>query len=255
MPGGPGGFGNNNPGGRGTVGGGGNDSIDRRNMDRAPRDPLMERRSTIIPIIPESASTNQQVLFMLADGTGGFIIANTNDLLGGLEKINQEQNQYYLLAHAPPESPEGSCHSIRVKVDRGGTNVRARTGYCNVKSKDVLAGKPIERQLESRINGVEGGTLPVQPMQLPYFFTSPNTARVNVAMEIPVSTLKFEKVKGKYHAEINILGIAYRNESNVAARFSNVVKLDFDEKKRMEAFQKKPFRYETSSISAAESTR
>ncbi len=181
---------------------------------------------------------------MLADGTGGFVIANTNDLLGGLEKINQEQNQYYLLAYAPPESPEGSCHSIRVKVDRGGTNVRARTGYCNVKSKDVLAGKPIERQLESRINGVEGGTLPVQPMQLPYFFTSPNTARVNVAMEIPVSTLKFEKVKGKYHAEINILGIAYRNESNVAARFSDVVKLDFDEKKQMEAFQKKPFRYE-----------
>ena len=254
MPGGPGSFGNNNPGGRGTVGGGGNDSIDRRNMDRAPRDPLMERRGTIIPIIPESASTNQQVLFMLADGTGGFVIANTNDLLGGIEKINQEQNQYYLLAYAPPESPEGSCHSIRVKVDRGGTKVRARTGYCNVKSKDVLAGKPIERQLESRI-GVEGGTLPVQPCNCPYFFTSPNTARVNVAMEIPVSTLKFEKVKGKYHAEINILGIAYRNESNVAARFSDVVKLDFDEKKQMEAFRKSPSATKTSSISAAESTR
>jgi len=28
-------------------------------------------------------------MYMLADGTGGFVIANTNDLLGGLEKIGQ----------------------------------------------------------------------------------------------------------------------------------------------------------------------
>ena len=41
---------------------------------------------------------------MLAEGTGGFVIANTNDLLGGLQRISKDQNEYYLLAYAPPES-------------------------------------------------------------------------------------------------------------------------------------------------------
>jgi hypothetical protein len=49
----------------------------------------------LIPPFPASASTNQQVLYALADGTGGFVIVNTNDLLGGLEKIGKEQDQFY----------------------------------------------------------------------------------------------------------------------------------------------------------------
>src|SRR6516165_4021390 len=41
----------------------------------------------IIPPFPPSSTENQQVLYALADGTGGFVILNTNDLLGGMEKI------------------------------------------------------------------------------------------------------------------------------------------------------------------------
>src|SRR5207248_9044179 len=99
------------------------------------------------------------VLYMLADGTGGFVIANTNDLLGGLQRISKDQHEYYLLAYAPPESAEGPCHQIRVKVNRGGTNVRARTGYCNVKQGDLLPGKPIEKELETMAAGSQAGTM------------------------------------------------------------------------------------------------
>jgi hypothetical protein len=198
----------------------------------------------IVPRFPESATTNQQVLYMLAEGTGGFVIANTNDLLGGLQKIGKEQNQYYLLAYAPPESPEGSCHTIRVKVSRGGTNVRARSGYCNAKRVDLLSGKPVEKELETIAAGSQAPTLQAPPMQVPFFYTAANTARVFAVMEIPTSTVKFEKVKGKQHAEISVLGIAYRKDGNVAARFSDTMKRDFDEKKQVEDFLKKPLRYE-----------
>ena len=49
----------------------------------------------IIPNIPDSVSTNQQVLYALAKGTGGFEIFNTNDFLTGLEKVAKEMNEYY----------------------------------------------------------------------------------------------------------------------------------------------------------------
>jgi len=91
---------------------------------------------------------DQQVLYELADGTGGFLIHDTNDLLSGMERIAKEQNEYYIIGYTPPDSRDGSCHTIKVKVDRGGTIVRSRTGYCNIKPLDFLAGKPIERELE-----------------------------------------------------------------------------------------------------------
>ena len=197
----------------------------------------------IVPQFPESASTNQQVLYMLASGTGGFVIVNTNDLVGGMEKIGREQNEYYVLGYAPTETPEGSCHTLRVKVDRGGTVVRARSGYCNVKPIDMLAGDPVEKTLENRVAGAQAGDVRAS-MQLPFFYTSPNTARVNFAMEIAASGLDFEKKKGKFHSTVNILGIAYKPDGQVAARFSDAMKFDFENKKEMEAFQEEPIHYE-----------
>ena len=197
----------------------------------------------IVPQIPPSAATNQQVLYQLANGTGGFVIVNTNDLLGGLQRIAQDQNQYYLLGYVPEVSPEGSCHGLRVKVDRGGTEVRARSGYCNVRPNDLLAGNPIEKDLESRAGGDMPGNVAAS-MEAPYFYTAPNTAQVHLAVEIPSSALKFEKVKGKQHAALNILGIAYKPDNSIAARFSDTVNLDFDGKKEVEEFQKRPFHYE-----------
>src|SRR5208283_1226380 len=72
--------------------------------------------SVIVPKFPESASTNQQMLYELADGTGGFVIVNTNDLLGGMERIGKEQGEYYILGYTPPDSPDRSCHVLQVKV-------------------------------------------------------------------------------------------------------------------------------------------
>jgi hypothetical protein len=164
-------------------------------------------------------------------------------LLGGLERIAKDQNQYYLLGYKPDGSPEGSCHTLKVKVERGGTNVRARSGYCNSRPTDLLAGNAIERDLETRASGGMQGNVAAL-MQAPFFYTSPNTAQVHLAVEIPSTALRFEKVKGKQHAAINILGIAYKPDSSIAARFSDTVNLDFDDKKQIEEFQKHPYRYE-----------
>lgn len=197
----------------------------------------------IIPPFPESATTNQQALYALADGTGGFVIVNTNDLLGGMEKIAKDQSQYYSLGYKPSDSPEGSCHTLKVKVDRGGTVVRARSGYCNVRPRDLLAGNSIEKDLEARAGSEMAGSVPVSA-QVPFFYTSPNTARVNLAMDIPTAAIKFGKEKGKQHAAVNVLGIAYGSGNTIAARFSDTVNLDFDDKKEVENFQKQPLHYE-----------
>ena len=235
----PGGFNGRGGANNGVGNGGGGNNPGGLNGRNFPVNP--ER--VIVPTIPDTISTNQQILYQLATGTGGFVILNTNDLLGGLEKIGKEQNQYYIVGYTPPESKEGDCHVLRVKVNRGGTNWRARTGYCNSKGVDVLAGKPIEKTLESQATGTAPGSIKAS-MSAPYFYTAADTARVNVAIDLPGKDIKFEKVKGKMHAEFNVLGIAYRANANVAARFSDTVKLDFEDKKEVEKFAEKPYHYE-----------
>jgi hypothetical protein len=82
-------------------------------------------------------------------------------------------------------------------------------------------------------------------MLAPYFYTAPNVARVNVALEIPTDGIKFDKEKGKFHALINILGLVSKSGGAVAARFSDTLKLNFENKKEVEAFKEKPLHYES----------
>jgi VWFA-related protein len=224
-------------GGRGTTGGGGGATAVNPNTGMRMGNPR------ITPPFPPFAGASQQALYMLADGTGGFVIVNNNDLLAGLEKIGAEQNQFYIIGYSPNESAEGSCHTLNVKVEHG-YKVRSRSGYCNVKSADLLSGKPTELQLETRIQGTEPGDLVAPGPQVTYFFTGPDTARVDLAMDLPSDKLKFEKVKGKLHSDINILGLAYKADGTIGARFSDTLKLEAEDKKEAEKVAERPLHYQ-----------
>jgi VWFA-related protein len=231
--------GNTGTGGPTATGGGGNavNPVNPNLINPA------SRMAALTPKFPETATTNQQVMYALADGTGGFVIVNTNDLLGGLEKIGKELNEFYLLGYTPAESEEGSCHTLHVKLDKGGNNVRARTGYCVAKQKDVLTKTTMEQTLENRVTSAQAGTV-AAAIQAPYFFTQPNVARVNVAMEISPADVKIEKEKDKLRGVINVLGIAYKGDGSVGARFSDSVKLDFENKAQADAFKGSNYHYE-----------
>jgi VWFA-related protein len=224
-----------------TGGGGGATNPNNSMMNPYALNPYAQSRLLIPPMI--GGTGNQDVLYALATGTGGFVIVNTNDLSGGLDKIGKELNEFYLLGYTPLETPEGSCHSLKVKVDRAGTTVRSRSGYCNIKAVDLLAGNPVEKNLENVVKGTAPG-IEGSSMSAPFFYSSANTARVDVAIEIPSESVKFVKSHGKFHAEVNVLGIAYRADGGVAARFSDTVKLDMENKKEVQAFAEQPMHYE-----------
>jgi len=242
-------------GGTGGTGGGKGGTGGGRGVGSPYSNSPYNQARQIVPPFPSSASTNQQVMYALATGTGGFPILNTNDLMSGLEKIAREQSEYYLLGYAPAVSPAGSCHTLKVKVERSGTNVRARSGFCNIISTDMLAGKPIEKEMESRASAsgsaagnatasaTSGGAAGAGSLEAPFFYTSPNEARVHLAMEVPTTSIECPKVKGKYHADVNVLGIAYRPDGTVASRFSDEVTLDM-EKDQWEKFTQAPMQYQ-----------
>jgi VWFA-related protein len=189
--------------------------------------------------------TNRQIMDLLADGTGGLVVTNASDPLAGLRKIIREQNDSYVLGYVPAaESEEKNCHGLRVKVVRSGLTVRSRNAYCNAPPADSLAGKPIEKELETRINGPQPGTWSASALT-PYFYTAPDLARVDLAMEIDPAPLRFEKQKGRMHAAVNIMGMAYAADGSVTTRFSDTLDLNLADEKEIEALRRKRLHYES----------
>ena len=130
-----------------------------------------------------------------------------------------------------------------MKVDRAGTTVRARNSYCTAKALDLLAGTNMGKDLEKRAAETQAGNMAAS-IELPYFYAAPDVARVHLAAEITPGALNFERVKGKLHAEMNLLGIASTGDGDVPARFSDNLKFDFDNEAQVAAWKAKPLHYE-----------
>ena len=69
----------------------------------------------------------------LAVGTGGkYMAPGKYDLAAYLHEVSNDQSEYYLLGYESSARPsEDPCHTLKVKVARGGMRVNARDGYCS----------------------------------------------------------------------------------------------------------------------------
>ena len=209
-------------GGLGRRGGGG----------RGDRDP---------DVAADPSGLNQQVLFALATGTGGFVIRNANELPSGLQKVGEEQAEYYVLGFTPPDSPEETCHALKVKTDRSGLTLRARSSYCTGGATNLITANPVDSELAKRAASAQSGSIEAS-MRLPFFYAGADVARVEAVMEIQPGSLKLEKKQSGLHADVNILGIASTPGGEVGARFNDTLTLNFDEADQ--TWKQKPVRYQ-----------
>jgi VWFA-related protein len=107
-----------------------------RPMNDRPMMEALERNEDLLRADPHSG------LGTLADQTGGFLIANSNDLRGGFQRIDTDMRHYYVLTYVPSNTRyDGKFREIDVKVRRPGVQVRARKGYYAV--RPTTSGTPL----------------------------------------------------------------------------------------------------------------
>jgi hypothetical protein len=107
-----------------------------RGNDRGVSGPLtrsLERNEDLLHFDPRSG------LGSLSDQTGGFLIHDTNDLVSGLRRIDDDMNGYYFLTYVPQNKDyDGRFRRISVKVTRSNVDVQSRQGYYAVESVGQL---------------------------------------------------------------------------------------------------------------------
>ena len=72
---------------------------------------------------------SQENLVSVAGATGGFAVTNTSDLAGGVDRLVDDFDHYYLLGFSPPPSERTGFHKFQVVVDRPDTRLRYRPGF------------------------------------------------------------------------------------------------------------------------------
>lgn len=138
----------------------------------------------------------------LAEQTGGFLVADTNDTGRGFQRIQEEMRFHYLLSYNPTDPAfDGRFRSVSVKVSRPNVVVHSRNGYLAIKPN---AGSVPVRTFEAPALAQLDRRPP--PRDFPISATAlsfpepKRPGRVTVMVQVPASALAFEPEKdGRTH--------------------------------------------------------
>jgi len=140
-----------------------------------------------------------------------------------LSQISVDPYYFYRLAYAPPKAQEGSCHSVKVVVNRPDSFVFARNQYCNVKNapEDPLLGTAFGKRLETFAGSPEEGKLNAW-LQTGFFYANEDRVRIEVALDFSWNSLKRKWSQGSLNAMVGVVGLVSRQkDSALIARFSD----------------------------------
>jgi VWFA-related protein len=144
----------------------------------------------------------------LADATGGKAVYASNDIAGGIGEFIADTDVTYTLGFYPPEDrKDDSFHSLSVKVNRPGAEVRSRRGY------GALAVKPLtEKQRGSTLTAWAEEPLDATEIRINAgafaVAGKPNVRRVDVGID--ASALQMEEKAGRWTGMVEV-AILYGN--------------------------------------------
>jgi VWFA-related protein len=91
-------------------------------------------------VVRETGVPNRKILRTLAEATGGFMVAGSNDPAPQLARVFAESGTYYLIGFEPAHpSNVAKWHSLQVRVNRPGLEARTRRGYVSGFREKVAA--------------------------------------------------------------------------------------------------------------------
>ncbi len=170
-----------------------------------------------------SANT-QEALRELAESTGGFLIANTNNL-DKLARVMEDVDTHYEISYRPAsELEDGHFRKIEVKVDKPGLRVETRSGYFAVPD----TGEPLSPAEIAGLRALDSKPLPHAfdfQSKAFRFRSNTGTSQYAIAFQVPIANLKSTpepaEKKQKFHA--SLLALVKDEKGDIVERVSKDV--------------------------------
>ena len=186
-------------------------------------------------------TTDQRAtLRALSEGTGGFLIADTNDLRKPYQKLLEDVATHYEVIYSSSgEKHDGHLRTIEVKTSRPGVAIESRTGYYAMPplhgSSDLTPAEMI---------GLAALNVKTKPHAFPFrssaFEFRPASASNQdaLAIELPAASLTAtpQPTTKTHHLHVALLALVKDSNGEVVDKFSQDSSLDVPDDK-LEALQ------------------
>jgi VWFA-related protein len=171
--------------------------------------------------------------------TGGFVIKNSNDLVGGMSRVSSESRTYYLLGYSSTDPVrDGRFRKIEVRLSPAarararGLQVRARRGYyAPLEGAPAKAAKaaPKTRELPEIVRALDS---PLDVRDIPlrvnsYVFDESGMNQLNatIATEIDVGAISLAEREGRFEGSVAFVLEAQHRETGEYYRYDQTIEM------------------------------
>ena len=174
-------------------------------------------------VLSSLRADTQSTLRELAESTGGTLVANSNDLGKGLDRVTSDLASYYEIAYAPQSvEADGTFRRIEVKIARRGVDVTSRSGYFALPPSETpllpyelpllaaAAATPAPRHFDFELGAFR-------------FHETGEGRQFTLVAEIPISVLAVteDKKTKQYRLRVNVMALVKDAAGAVVQRLSN----------------------------------
>jgi VWFA-related protein len=156
----------------------------------------------------EGLNRQQDLLYRISEDTGGHFIKNTNDIAGGLERIDADIRARYTLAYRSTDPNfDGSFRKVKIEVTRPDASVSTRAGYYAIPPTQIIPFSADEQKLLANFTNLEAHqTLPLT-LGLNAFRAKDGFYVVPLSFEIPPAEVKFDHKENRERLQLEVLGV------------------------------------------------
>lgn len=185
-------------------------------------------------------TAGQEVLYSLADDTGGRALINNNDINLGIRHALEETSRYYLLSWRPPQEVAERGKVKRIEVNINGQPdliVRTRRGIAEAISSALTLPTSTVSPLANASSNAELLTalksdLPQRDIPaslvVAYRNVSPGTFVLQASMQISRAGLTFADINGKQTATVDVAGIILDQNGKQVTSFNKRITIGAD---------------------------
>jgi len=174
----------------------------------------------------QQESVQQEVLSVLANGTGGNFFRNNNDMNEGLRRLAESPEYYYILGFTPQNlKTDGKFHNLKVTLKaQGKYDVQARRGYFAPRKVDDPA-EAAKREIQDEVLSSEVlHDLPVA-LHTQFFKAADNSAKLTVMARIDVKRLHYKQADNRNQNELTVVTAVFDRNGNMLQANEKLVQM------------------------------
>jgi VWFA-related protein len=174
-------------------------------------------------------ANTQDTLANLAESTGGFLIANTNDFRDPLRKVTEDIQTYYEITYNPGiEKYDGSFRKVELKTSRNNVHLQSRAGYFALPAALVANGTVLAPYELPLLQAFDAKPLPkafgFQSAGL-HFRGGAGASVCDLLVDVPLAGIAVTQEKGSDHfqGDLAYVALVKNAQGTVVRKFSKDV--------------------------------